>query len=83
MFINKYRELFDNSFKYALKAPRRKTPKQEWITPGLIKSCRTKCKLYKQFVMNPTSINESIYKKFCNKLKSLLSKAESTYYIIN
>ena len=62
------------------KPARRKTPRQEWITPGLIKCCNTKSKLYKNFKVNPSLLTELTYKKYRNKLKSVLKTAEREYY---
>jgi len=39
-----------------------------------------KSKLYKKFILLPTIINESKFKKYSNKLKSLLKAAEKSYY---
>ena len=51
-----------------------------WISRGLIKSSKTKEKLYKKFIKNPTKNNEQIYKKYRNKLNHLIRIAKKNYY---
>jgi len=63
-----------------LKMTNKKFPRKPWITPGLIKLCNKKQKLYKCFVSDPSEQNKSKYKLYRNKLKVLLNKAETTYY---
>ena len=50
------------------------------MTQGLMRSCNMKSKLYKKYKLNPTIINENMYKKYKNKLKQLLFKREEKYY---
>ena len=62
------------------KTSRRCSPRNEWITPGVIKCCNTKSKLYKKFKINPSKLNENIYKNYRNKLKKLLNVTEQNFY---
>ena len=57
-----------------LKMTNEKFPRKPWITPGLIKLCNKKQKLYKCFVSDPSEQNKSKYKSYRNKL----NKAETT-----
>ena len=57
-----------------LKMTNKKFPRKPWITPGLIKLCNKKQKLYKCFVSDPSEQNKSKYKSYRNKL----NKAETT-----
>jgi len=50
------------------------------MTTGLIKCCRKKSKLYKLYRTNNTSENKKKYIKYRNKLKTVLQKAEKSYY---
>ena len=43
-------------------------PKKPWITNGLIKSTKTKTKLYRKFLCKPTEFNRTKYKIFRNIL---------------
>src|SRR5206468_1638428 len=50
------------------------------MTPGLINCCRVKSNLYKRYKLCPSLQNEDIYKKYRNKLKLVLKKAEKDFY---
>ena len=78
-FFSTYIHIFNKNFKYIKKIPRRKIPRQEWITSGLINCCRTKSKLYRNYKRHPNLLNESIYKKYRNKLKSVLKRRKDFY----
>jgi len=59
---------------------KKNVPRKPWITSGLIKSCRKKERSYKCFVKDPCECNKLKYKRYCNRLNSLLHKAEKQYY---
>ena len=74
-------KIYNETFKLEdVKLPKHRIPRQEWITPGLVSSCHHKSKPFKNFKLNPTPINENIYKKYRNKLKIILDLAEKSYY---
>ena len=50
------------------------------MTYCLARSYNTKTKLYKKFVRFPTRQNKDKYVTYRNKLKTLLRKAEHSYY---
>ena len=80
-FLNLFTDTYNKNFKFSKKIPRRKIPKQEWMTPGLINCCRVKSNLYyKRYKLCPSLQNEDIYKKYRNKLKLVLKKAEKDFY---
>ena len=54
--------------------------KNPWATNGLIKSCKTKEKLYKIFLNNPTTVNEKQYKVYRNKLNHLIGISKKHYF---
>lgn len=70
----------DTFFPQTVKQSYRKTPRKAWITPGLVKSCETKCKLYKRFIEENTDETKLAYNAYKNKLKHLLRKAEKDYF---
>jgi Reverse transcriptase (RNA-dependent DNA polymerase)/Endonuclease-reverse transcriptase len=81
VFLDKYSSMYKSHFPYeSKKHSSRQLPRHEWITPGLIKSCNTKSRLYKKYRTNPTIMNENIYKKYRNKLKDILIKTEKNFY---
>ena len=53
---------------------------KHWLSKGLLKSIRTKNKLYKQYLTNQSSHYEIRYKNYKNKLNHSLRIAERTYY---
>ena len=50
------------------------------ITKGIKISIRTKNKLYKKYLNNPTDINKSAWKRFRNKTNEVIKRAETQYY---
>src|SRR5207245_5156777 len=80
-FVKKYSIVYDKHFLAQSKiGSRKKIPRSEWITPGLVRCCITKSKLYKKYKTKPTIINENIYKKYKSNLEQILSKAEKSFY---
>ena len=80
-FISKFLEVFNQFFpNRTFKFSKKKYPRHEWMTKGLIKSCNKKSRLYKKFRQDPSLLNKTKYVIFRNKLKSLLVKAEKFYY---
>ena len=57
--------------------------KRPWITQGLYISLKTKNKLYKKYLANPTPMNKFTYVKFKNKFVHLTKLAEKEYYVNN
>ena len=51
-----------------------------WLSKGLLKSIRTKNKLYKQYLTNRSPHYEIRYKNYNNKLNHSLRIAKRTYY---
>ena len=47
---------------------------------GLIKSIKTKNKLYVKYLRRPTLTNRLLYKQFRNKLNTLMRRVEREYY---
>ena len=80
-FFKEFFEIYDKFF--PLKTYKTKNIKRDnnlWITRGLIKSSKTKEKLYKKFIKKPTRNNEQNYKKYRNKLNHLTRIAKKNYY---
>ena len=51
-----------------------------WITNGILKSIKTKNRLYKQLILHPESQKEVAYKKYRNKLVRIIRVAKKLYY---
>ncbi len=59
----------------------RKRHKKPWLTRGILKSIKTKQKLYNEVVNQKNSnITFSFYKKFRNKLTRVIELAKKTYF---
>ena len=54
--------------------------KQPWMTSALLKSCRTKNKLYKSFIKHPTEQNKSVFISYRNGFGKLKMAAKKSYY---
>ena len=52
----------------------------EWMTPAIISSCRTKNRLYKKYLRSRTMNNLNEYKRFRNRLTSVIRAAKKSYY---
>ena len=50
------------------------------ITKGIKVSIRTRNKLFKKYLNNPTEVNKVVWKKFRNKTSELIKRAEALYY---
>ena len=80
-FFNKYKAICDKYFpERIIKLSNRMTPRNDWMTKGLLKSCIRKSKLYRRFCKNRTKANKDKYTVYRDKLKCLLRKAEKDYY---
>lgn len=80
-FVAEYYRHFEDCF--PIKMIRRGSSKRTntpWITKGLLTSVRTKHKLYKKYLANPTPYRDSRYKNYKNKLNHLIRKAKKHYY---
>ena len=51
-----------------------------WVTKGILKSRKTKNKLYKKSLKTPNERNESIYKTYRNKFNKIKRAAKKYYY---
>ena len=84
-----YNNFYNKLFKlYEINIPLKKSknknnaanPKIPWVTKGILKSRKTKNKLYKKFIKNPNEKNESIYKTYRNKFNKIKNAAKKYYY---
>ena len=78
-FLQKLTGIYNSSFPYKKIVPRKRDSKP-WITPGLINACHKKNLLYKNFLSKRTLESEQRYKRYKNKLTSILRRAEKAYY---
>ena len=76
-----YNAAFDKYFpEKTVKLSNRMTPRHDWMTKGLMKSCMKKSKLYRKYCKNKTKENKDKYLAYRNKLKKLLRHSETRFY---
>ena len=69
-----FHPLYNSCFPLTTKYSNSNKLKHDWCTPGIVKSCKTKCKLYKSFIRNPAEIHKG------NKLNHTIGIARQQYY---
>ncbi len=81
-FIKKFNELFDKCIPLKKKSsqPRKGKPHSPWISSSLLKSIKRKNILYKKSLKKPTETNVENYKRYRNKLNTLLRVAKRNHY---
>ena len=79
LFLNKFKITYESNFK-PQKINKKKRPRKPWITPSLIKCINKKNRLYKIFCQKRNVSSECKYKKYRNKLNSILHFARKQYY---
>ena len=80
-FLRKFTEFYNKSFPLKFyQGKSLKTMHNPWLTTGLLKSSKTKSRLYQLFFKRPTQERESNYKKLKNILTCLIYVARRNYY---
>ena len=80
-FHSRYVAIFEKCFPVkTVKTSHRLTPRQPWMTKGLVRSCLRKSKLYGLYRKTGLECDKSKYKTFKKKLDQLLNTAEKSYY---
>ena len=81
-FVDTFKVAYNTAFPLRPeKLSKKNTPQQPWMTQALLKSTKTKQKLYKKFINNPTIENKTIFTNYRNKYKLVRTKTEQNYYI--
>ena len=79
-FLNKFTSLYDKIFEKFTVIVKLKTLKNPWITKGILKSLKTKQRLYDKFLKSKTYEHEISYKNYRKLFKSIKERAKSQYY---
>ena len=79
-FLDKFTNIFNSCFPLEKKRASRFTLKKPWLSKGLLKSIKRKNYLYKKYLTTPNHENESLYKKYKNKLTHSLHIAKRRYF---
>ena len=82
---NSFMEIFQEKYNKHFPLKKSKTTKirlnkSPWITQGIVKSSRTKNKLYKRFIKYPNKKHETKYKLYKNKLNHIIRIAKKNYF---
>ena len=79
MFYNKFYNSFQNCFPL-MKVKSKYLNRKPWLSRGLKQSIKVKNKMYVKSIRVPTIHNIEKYKKYRNKLNSILCKAQQDHY---
>ena len=80
-FHQKLKHFYDKAFPLKLSTIKENKMKTKpWLTKGLLKSLKTKDKLYKKSIKTPTAENKFKFKQYRNKLNHLLRITKKRYY---
>ena len=80
VFLNKFISLYDKMFEKFMVMVKSKTLKNLWITKGILKSSKTKQRLYDKFLKSKTYEHEISYKNYRKLFESIKQRAKSQYY---
>lgn len=79
-FISEFTRLYDKHLPKVKKKINKRKETKPWITAGIIKSIKTRNKLYKTFLKRPTEINKNKYVSYRNKLTHIIRSSTKKYY---
>lgn len=80
-FLHEYKQKYELAFPICqMKPSRRNSPKNPWMSQGLLRSCNKKSKLYQKFIKNPNIQNKKAFTSYRNKFKAVRIQAEKNYY---
>ena len=77
VFLSKFTSLYDKVFEKYVVTVKSKTLKNPWITKGILKSSKTKQRLYDKFLKSKTYEYEISYKNYRKLFESIKQRAKS------
>ena len=80
ILIKKLQSRYDRNIPLVKNKRKRNKPNNPWITKGILKSIRTRNRLYKLHLRKPTDINLETYKKYRNKLTKIIRTSRKLYF---
>ncbi|KAJ8044616.1 RNA-directed DNA polymerase from mobile element jockey [Holothuria leucospilota] len=81
-FHDTFKKTHDVCFPFVkIRNKRSKKNSAPWITPGILKSIRSKEKLYRRYLKAPTPDNRLNYRKYRNKLNHIIRTVKKHFYI--
>ena len=81
-FINIFKAIYDETFP-VIKTKRKYRNRLPWLPAGLKESIKRKNKLYIISLKHATSYNDTLYREYRNKLKTLLNNEEKLLSIFD
>ena len=79
VFRNKFYDYFDKNIPYE-HSNKKKKGLHSWITRGILQSIKRRNVLYKNSIKNPSQGNIDKYKKYRNKLTSIIRCSRKSFY---
>ena len=79
-FLRIFYFYYNSCFSVKAKTTKSNRHRKDWCTLDIVKSCKTKCNLYKTFIRKPSSVNKRNYIAFRNKLSQTIRNSKQTYY---
>ena len=79
-FNSKLQYYYEKNIPLGKTQNKRNKPKNPWITKGLLNSIRTRNRLFKSYLRNPTDTSLSTYKTYRNKLTKLIRASRKMHY---
>ena len=79
-FISLFSELYDKHLPITKKRINKRSESKPWITTGIIKSIKTRNKLYKTFLKCPNEDTKTKYIKYRNKLTHVIRSSTKKHY---
>ncbi len=80
LFFKRYLWLYNNNCPIKILNDKARNNNKPWLTKGILKSCKKKNKLYRDFVKYRTVNAENKYKAYKNKLTTIMRCAKKDYY---
>ena len=77
VFLSKFTSLYDKVFEKYVVTVKSKTLKNPWITKGILKSSKTKQRLYDKFLKSKTYEHEISYKNYRKLFESIKQRTKS------
>ena len=79
-FNTKLQSYYDRNIPLVKNKRKRNKPNNPWITKGILKSIRTRNRLYKLHLRKPTDTNLETYKKYRNKLTKIIRTSRKLHF---
>ena len=80
LFLEKIHNYLDRNIPKEKNKNKSKTPRNPWITRGILRSIKKRNKLYKINLENPSQNNLTKYKNYRNKLTSIIRASKQLYF---